>query len=45
MSARSRRRILFRSTAFPTFRLIAYATSTALRSGGFATKLIRSGPL
>jgi hypothetical protein len=36
---------VFLTTAFPTFRLIAYATSTAIRSEGSATKLIRNGPL
>jgi len=45
MMARSRRRIWLRVTAFPTFRLITYATSTEGLSSVPATKLIRSGPL
>jgi hypothetical protein len=45
MSARNRRRIRLRTTAFPTFRLIAYATATVRASESSATKLIRSEPL
>jgi hypothetical protein len=45
MSARKRRRIRLRTTALPTFRLIAYATATESASGDPATKLIRSEPL
>lgn len=45
MSARRRRRIRLRTTALPTFRLIAYATRTLGASETSATKLIRSEPL
>src|ERR1700679_3165886 len=45
MSARRRRRIRLRTTALPTFRLIAYATRTLGASETSVTKLIRSEPL
>ena len=45
MSALSRRRILLRTTEFPTLRLIAYATATDGFSVATSTKLIRIGPL
>ena len=44
MAARRRRRIRLRTTALPTFRLIAYATATE-DSRSSATNEIRSGPL
>lgn len=43
-SARRRRRIVLRTTALPTFRLIAKATLGA-EWVAFSTKTIRSGPL
>lgn len=43
--ARKRRRIWLRTTAPPSRRLIAYATSTRVLSGSPATKRTRSGPL